>query len=145
MHQLYTVWFFHGENTSVNTIDPPPVQQVEEIIVEENIEEQGVGVENLVDVCYGVHGEPYVDVECGQSRVSKEDHVVNDKYNEYKRLSVEKLYPSCEGPETTLSSIIELHNLKKKFGWSGNSSMELSSILKRWLPKDNRLPKNIQR
>ena len=67
MHQLYTVWFFHGGNTFVNTIDPPAVEQVQESIVEENIEEQGVGVENIVDVCYGVHGEPYVDVECGQS------------------------------------------------------------------------------
>jgi hypothetical protein len=50
------------------------------------------------------------------------------------------LYPSCEGPETTLSAIVELHNVKKRFGWSGNSVTFLLSILKRWLPKENTLP-----
>ena len=35
---------------------------------------------------------------------------------------------------------MELHNIKKQFGWSGNSVTALLSILKRWLPKDNTLP-----
>ena len=48
--------------------------------------------------------------------------------------------PSCEGTETTLSTIVELHNIKKQFGWSGNSVTALLSILKRWLPKENTLP-----
>ncbi|KAF9613282.1 hypothetical protein IFM89_006781 [Coptis chinensis] len=42
------------------------------------------------------------------------------RYNEYKKKWREqKLYPSsCEAPVTTLSAVVDLHNLKKKYGWS---------------------------
>ena len=93
-------------------------------------------MENLVDTHYRMNQ----DVESNHTRPFEEPNTGNDKYNEYKRLASEKLYPSCEGPETTLSAIVELHNLNKQFGWWGNSVTALLSILKRWLPRENTLP-----
>ena len=69
-----------------------------------------------------------------------EQPIFTKKYDEYMRLASEKLYPTCEGPETTLSAIVELHNLKKQYGWSGNSVTDLLIVLKKWLPKGNTLP-----
>ena len=134
---LYSIWVFHGEKPYMNSIDHAPVEDVHK---EENIEFGGLGMDNLVDASYGMHREANVHDDSGQAGVSKEPYIGNEKYNDYKRLSTEKLYPSCEGPETTLSAIVELHNIKKQFGWSGNSVITLLEVLKRWLPKGNTLP-----
>ncbi|KAF9622450.1 hypothetical protein IFM89_031253 [Coptis chinensis] len=43
----YTIWSLHSEKQSK--------YPVVDIIEDENIEDRGLGLENLVDVCYGVH------------------------------------------------------------------------------------------
>lgn len=64
----------------------------------------------------------------------------DNKYNKYKRIACEKLYPGCEDGHTTLYVIIELHNLKKEFNWLGNSVTELLKRLTQWIPKGKTLP-----
>ncbi|KAM7503295.1 hypothetical protein LguiB_002199 [Lonicera macranthoides] len=148
INRTYTKWLLHGEMSSST-----PVAQhllIDHVELEGNIGVQDVGdigveMGNLVDACYGVQDETNVDGEVGQMGAFEERDVPNAKYNEYKRLATEKLYPSCEGPETTLSAIVELHNLKKQFGWSGNSVTALLVILKKWLPKGNNLPEKYPR
>ena len=61
-------------------------------------------------------------------------------YHKYKSKANEKLYPSCKDGLTTLSVMIELHNLKKEFNWSGNSMTELLKLFKKCLPEENTLP-----
>ncbi|PIA40727.1 hypothetical protein AQUCO_02400060v1 [Aquilegia coerulea] len=128
---IYTVWYFHGE-TSHRVVE-------NENIEEDVIDDGGVGMADFVDVTYGVH-EGVVD----QTENPEEPYVLErglpEKNNIYKQKSKEKLYPSCEGLNTTLSAIVELHNLKKQFGWSGASVTAALGMLKRWLPKGNTLP-----
>ncbi|KAM7486516.1 hypothetical protein LguiA_002525 [Lonicera macranthoides] len=111
INKTYTQWLLHGEDPSFISMDQhPPLGHVE---LEEDIEpidnngDEGIGIENLVDAAYGVYDETFGDAPCGQTEVSTEPGVFNNKYEEYKRLATEKLYPSCEGPETTLSAIVE--------------------------------------
>ncbi|KAF9605862.1 hypothetical protein IFM89_019121 [Coptis chinensis] len=95
------------------------------IVEDENIEDRGLGLENLVDACYGVHEGVRGDVYGGatdqisdfkQPFVPEPD--LGKKYAEYKSKAEEKLYPPCEGPVTTLSAVVELHDLKKQDGLS---------------------------
>ncbi|KAF9620174.1 hypothetical protein IFM89_010909 [Coptis chinensis] len=125
----------------------PGAYPVVDIVEDENIEDRGLGLENLVDACYGVHEGVRGDVYGGatdqisdfeQPFVPEID--LGKKYAEYKSKAEEKLYPSCEGPVTTLSTVVELHDLKKQYGWSGNSVSALLSMLRTWLPKENTLP-----
>ncbi|KAF9609455.1 hypothetical protein IFM89_016454 [Coptis chinensis] len=108
----YTIWSLHGEKQSK--------YPVVDIVEDENIKDRGL--ENLVDACYGVHEGVRGDVYGGatnqisdfeQPFVPEPD--LGKKYAEYKSKAEEKLYPSCEGPVTTLSAIVELHDLKKQF------------------------------
>ncbi|KAF9621027.1 hypothetical protein IFM89_015849 [Coptis chinensis] len=135
----YTIWSLHGEKQSK--------YPVVDIVEDENIEDRGLGLENLVDACYGVHEGVRGDVYGGdidqtsnfeQPFVPEPD--LGKKYAEYKSKAEEKLYPSCEGPVTTLFAVVELHDLKKQYGWSGNSVSALLSMLRTWLPKENTLP-----
>ncbi|KAF9609247.1 hypothetical protein IFM89_014441 [Coptis chinensis] len=95
---------------------------VVDIVEDENIEDRGLGLENLVDACYGVHEGVRGDVYGGdtdqisdfeQPFVPEPD--LDKKYVEYKSKAEEKLYLSCEGPVTTLSAVVELHELKKQY------------------------------
>ena len=80
----------------MNSIECPPVVDVHgENIEEENIKDGGLAMENLVDTFCGIHEEPHVGDDSGHAGVSEEPYVSNDKYNKYKRMSIEKLYPLC--------------------------------------------------
>ncbi|KAF9611331.1 hypothetical protein IFM89_030120 [Coptis chinensis] len=94
---------------------------VVDIVEDENIEDRGLGLENLVDAWYGLHEGVRGDVYGGatdqisdfeQPFVSEPD--LGKKYAEYKSKAEENLYPSCEGPVTTLFTVVELHDLKKQ-------------------------------
>lgn len=139
IESTYRVWALHGENPYKDRM----VNQVEK----ENSEAEGLGMENFVDVAYGVHEELADDLNEGDgSQVEDVEHPVviepdlGKRYHEYKKKAEEKLYPSCEAPVTTLSAIVDLHNLKKQYKWSGNSVTALLSLLKTWLPDGNTLP-----
>ncbi|KAF9624245.1 hypothetical protein IFM89_009044 [Coptis chinensis] len=93
---------------------------VVDIVEDKNIEDKGLGLGNLVDACYGVHEGVRGDVYGGatdptsdfeQPFVPKLD--LGKKYVEYKSKAKEKLNPSCEGPVTTLSAVVKLHDIKK--------------------------------
>ncbi|KAF9609464.1 hypothetical protein IFM89_016463 [Coptis chinensis] len=93
---------------------------VVDIVEDENIENRGLGLENLVDACYGVHEGVRGDVYGGDTDQTSDfeqpfvpEPDLGKKYAEYKSKAEEKLYPSCEGPVTTLSAVVELHDLKK--------------------------------
>ena len=135
--RTYTKWVLHGETLSSN-LTCPAVEPIDCEGHDEADNNENERLQNLVDACYGVHEQHCVEPD--QEGFSEKSYVDNKKYNQYNKLAIEKLYPSCEGPETTLSAIVELHNLKKQFGWSGNSVTALLSIVKRWLPKENTLP-----
>ncbi|XP_026411208.1 uncharacterized protein LOC113306494 [Papaver somniferum] len=60
----------------------------------------------------------------------------------YKSLAAEKLYPSCEDNLIILSAIVELHNVKKTYKISGNRVNNLLDLLREWLSKPNKFPKN---
>ncbi|KAM7477899.1 hypothetical protein LguiA_026112 [Lonicera macranthoides] len=110
INRTYTKWLLHGERpSSILIVQHPPIDHVEfeGNIGEEDVGDVGVEMGNLVDACYGLQDEPIVDGEVGQMGAFEEHDVPNAKYNEYKRLATKKLYPSCEGPDTTLSAIDE--------------------------------------
>lgn len=138
--QFYTLWALHGEKPSMALVEYPPVERLEKENEIESNEDPRFGIENLLDASYGVHEKTYVTNEGSNTGAFEEPYVANEKYEEYKRLATEKLYPTCEGPETTLSTIVELHNIKKQFGWSENSVTALLCVLKRWLLKGITLP-----
>lgn len=56
--------------------------------------------------------------------------------------AIEPLYPSCLKSRTTLSTMIELQNLKDQFGMPGNNVTALLSWLKNVLPEGANLPDN---
>ncbi|KAF9587572.1 hypothetical protein IFM89_004030 [Coptis chinensis] len=121
----YTIWSLHGEKQ----LKYPVI----DIVEDENIEDRGLGLENLVDACYGVHEGVRGDVYGGatdqisdfeQPFVPEPD--LGKKYAEYKSKAEEKLYPSCEGPVTTLSAVVELHDLKKQYNKHFNGEQELN-------------------
>ncbi|KAF9608705.1 hypothetical protein IFM89_010837 [Coptis chinensis] len=115
MDKNYRVWVLHGKN-------PCTDQVVEPVIEEENTEAEGLGMGNFVDASYGVH-----EVVAGDLNEDEENHMgdfelppvfepdLGKRYNEYKNMAEQKLYPSCEAPVTTFSAIVDLHNLKKKY------------------------------
>ncbi|KAF9604596.1 hypothetical protein IFM89_008040 [Coptis chinensis] len=134
MDKNYRVWVLHGENPCTDPV-------VELVIEEENTEAERLGMGNFVDASYRVH-----EVVAGDLNEDEENHMgdfepppvlepdLGKRYNEYKNMAEQKLYPSCEAPVTTLSAIVDLHNLKKKYGWSGTSVFALLSLLRIWFP-----------
>ncbi|KAF9603375.1 hypothetical protein IFM89_035620 [Coptis chinensis] len=89
----YTIWSLHGEKQSK--------YPVVDIVEDENIEDRGLGLENLVDACYGAYEGVRGDVYGGatdqisdfeQPFVPEPD--LGKKYVEYKSKAEEKLYPS---------------------------------------------------
>ncbi|XP_026411140.1 uncharacterized protein LOC113306412 [Papaver somniferum] len=79
-------------------------------------------------------------IQIGESPL--EDPDVEKRYNRYKLLAAEKLYPSCEDNLTILSAMVELHNVKKTYKISGNCVNSLLDLLREWLTKPNKFPKN---
>ncbi|KAF9609272.1 hypothetical protein IFM89_014466 [Coptis chinensis] len=150
IEKSYCVWTLHGEDLSNIAVHPPVVANIGETTIgdvaiemedteEETIGEVGIGMGNFVDSSFGLHervvGDGSLGPEFDEPYVPEPD--LGKRYYEYKKKATEKLYPACEGPETiTLSALVELHNVKKQFGWSGTSMTVLLSLLRRWLPKD---------
>ncbi|OVA09230.1 hypothetical protein BVC80_1785g8 [Macleaya cordata] len=144
----YRMWALHGEKSTNMMVELSMGEHVEEgNLPKENTEDERLRMVNFVDVACGVHEGVDGDVsrdEIDQTRDFEEPFAqepdLGKRYTKYKKLAEEKLYPTYEGPETTLSTIVEIHNMKKMFGWSGNSVTYLLSTLKRWFPKGNTLP-----
>ena len=80
---------------------------------EENIGDVGIGMGNFVDSSFGLHGRMVgdPDIEFDEPYVPEPD--LGKRYNEYKQKAIEKLYHICEGPDTSLSALVELQNAKK--------------------------------
>ncbi|KAF9590877.1 hypothetical protein IFM89_039376 [Coptis chinensis] len=149
IEKSYCVWTLHGEDLSNIVVHPPMVANIGEITIgdvaiemegteEETIGEVGIGMGNFVDSSFRLHervvGDGSLGPEFDEPYVPEPD--LGKRYYEYKKKATEKLYPACEGPETTLSALVELHNVNKQFGWSGTGMIVLLSLLRRWLPKD---------
>ncbi|KAF9589464.1 hypothetical protein IFM89_024027 [Coptis chinensis] len=155
IEKSYRVWTLHSEDLSNAGVHPPLVANIREKtsvddgfemgdIEEETIGDVGIGMGNFVDSSFGLHGDVVtgdgsLGIEFDEPYVPEPD--LGKRYYDYKKKSTEKLYPTCEGPETTLSALVELHNVKKEFGWSGTGMTVLLSLLRQWLPKGNTLPK----
>ncbi|KAF9607105.1 hypothetical protein IFM89_032221 [Coptis chinensis] len=91
----------HGENPCTDPV-------VEPVIEEENTEAEGLGMGNFVDASYGVHEVVACDLnkdEKNHMRDFEPPYVLEPdlgkRYNEYKKMAEQKLYPSCEAPVTT--------------------------------------------
>ncbi|KAF9590466.1 hypothetical protein IFM89_035343 [Coptis chinensis] len=132
IEKSYRVWTLHGEDLSNAAIHPPLVANIGEKTSvddgfemgdteEETIGDVGIGMRNFVDSAFRLHGDAVtgdgsLGIEFDEPYVPKPD--LGKRYYDYKKKATEKLYPTCEGPETTLSALVELHNVKKEFGWS---------------------------
>lgn len=95
----------------------------------------------MVDTAYRLHEQYDAKSDNCQTEVSNNctASVIHTRSIEDYHMRSYTLH-ACEGPKTTLSAIVVLHNIKKQSGWLGNSVTTLLSIMKRWLPKENTLP-----
>ncbi|KAM7480959.1 hypothetical protein LguiB_005542 [Lonicera macranthoides] len=99
INKTYTTWLLHGERPlSTQHLSVEHVE-IDGTLCEEDIGNVGAEMGNLVDACYGVQDEYNVDGEVGETGASEERDAPNAKYNEYKRLAMEKLYPSCNSQQ----------------------------------------------
>ncbi|KAI3923131.1 hypothetical protein MKW92_042692, partial [Papaver armeniacum] len=109
----YRIWAFHGvKSTNRSTVGS--VQ--EENIIEPNREEGVPEMRRLVDVAFGVHEMADDDIssdEAGQLESLVAEPDLGKRYEKYKVLAEEKLYPNHQGNHTNLSAVFELHNIKK--------------------------------
>ncbi|KAF9616753.1 hypothetical protein IFM89_032272 [Coptis chinensis] len=133
IEKSYRVWTLHGEDLSNAAVHPPLVANIGEKTSvddgfemedteEETIGDVGIGMGNFVDSAFGLHGDAVTSdgslgIEFDEPYLPEPD--LGKRYYDYKKKATEKLYPTCEGPKTTLSALVELHNVKKEFGWSG--------------------------
>ncbi|PIA27802.1 hypothetical protein AQUCO_07500017v1 [Aquilegia coerulea] len=145
----YQLWTVHGEKPHT-ILTKESAENVQENMEEGNNQnKEGLGMGAFVDDAYEMHE------GAGDFPQGGDDNVIGltdfeaqnilepnfgKRYNEYKKKAKEKLYPTCEGPHTTLSAIVELHNIKKQFGWSGASVTALLTILREWFPEGNTFP-----
>ncbi|KAF9615980.1 hypothetical protein IFM89_027410 [Coptis chinensis] len=141
IEKSYRVWTFHGEDLSNAAVHPPLVANIGEKTSdddgfemgdteEETIGDVGIGMRNFVDSAFGLHGDTVagddsLGIEFDDPYVPEPE--LGKRYYDYKKKATEKLYPTCEGPETTLSALVELHNVKKEFGWSGTDASSSDS------------------
>ncbi|KAM7489448.1 hypothetical protein LguiB_026932 [Lonicera macranthoides] len=91
INKTYTTWLLHGERPlSTQHLFVEHVE-IDGTLCEEDIGNVGAEMGNLVDACYGVQDEYNVNGEVGETGASEERDAPNAKYNEYKRLAMEKL------------------------------------------------------
>ncbi|KAF9607019.1 hypothetical protein IFM89_030438 [Coptis chinensis] len=113
MDKNYRVWVLHGENPYTDPV-------VEPVIEEENTEVGRLRMRNFVDASYGVH-----EVVAGDLNEDEENHMgdfepppvlepnLGKRYNEYKKMAEQKLYPSFSHASQPLGDMQELENVKK--------------------------------
>ncbi|KAF9620428.1 hypothetical protein IFM89_012605 [Coptis chinensis] len=117
IEKSYRVWTLHGEDLSNTAVHPPLVANIGEKTSdddgfemgdteEETIGDVGIGMRNFVDSAFGLHGDAVagdnsLGIEFDEPYVPEPD--LGKRYYDYKKKATEKLYPTCEGPETTLS------------------------------------------
>lgn len=147
MLDSYTVWSLHGEKLTPASAS---AQREDASVQEEMLREEAVEVEEIDRDTDGCRLDDFVDNAFGVFEGLNEDVGVGDpfiqepnlgkKHSKYKKLAEEKIYPSCENGATTLSVMVDLHHVKKTFGWSGNSVTHLLGLLRKWFPKGNTFP-----
>ncbi|KAL6581305.1 hypothetical protein OROMI_007228 [Orobanche minor] len=148
----YAIWSLHGE-TSTDTqrseyltqenVEHTIVEEetLEKEIVEESHGDDGCRLNEFVDKAFGVYEGLNEDVNVDDSgHPFIQEPNLGKKHDKYKKLAEEKIYPTCENGATTLSVIVELHHVKKRFGWSGNSVTYLLGLLRKWFPEGNTFP-----
>ncbi|OVA13064.1 hypothetical protein BVC80_8941g14 [Macleaya cordata] len=104
----YCMWALHGEKSTNMMVELSMGDHVEEgNLSKENTPDGGLGMGNFVDVACKVHEGVDGDVsrdEIDQTTDFEELFAqkldLGKRYNKYKKLAEEKLYPTCEGPET---------------------------------------------
>lgn len=137
--QTYTTWIFHGEKQPVNSF------QVEIVDKERVRSDAFLDFSPFIDAAFDVHGRVDGGVRIGDASSEEQfnpEPDVQKRHDKYQRLAEQKLYPTCEANVSTLSAIVELQNIKKQFGISGNCVTSLLEMIKGWLPKENTLPVN---
>ncbi|XP_026460020.1 uncharacterized protein LOC113360771 [Papaver somniferum] len=141
----YITWVFHGEKQPVNNVMSRPVESVSNEQVREDIFPD---LTPFIDAAFEVHGSNgggvFIDDANGTQDDTEEpfefEPDAQKRHEKYKELAEQKLYPTCEGNVSTLSAIVELQNLKKQFGISGNCVTKLLKMIKGWLPKEKTMP-----
>ncbi|XP_026383938.1 uncharacterized protein LOC113279457 [Papaver somniferum] len=149
MLDSYVFWSLHGEKSKPRSASASYVNQnneadtvEEETVVEEVVEEsrRDDRLNEFVDKKFGIFEGLNENVNAGDSEHPFQEPNVGEKYNKYQKLAEEKIYPTCENCATTLSVIVELHHVKKRFGWSANSVTYLLGLLRKWFPEGNTFP-----
>ncbi|XP_026397035.1 uncharacterized protein LOC113291755 [Papaver somniferum] len=133
----YTIWSLHGERKDGALTS----RSKGKAVVEETPDKQSyyLNLNDFIDSSFGIHHD-HDGTQIGESPL--EDPDVENRYNRYKSLAGEKLYPGCEYNLTILYVMVELHNVKKTYKISGNCVNTLLDLLREWLPEPNKLTKN---
>lgn len=139
-------WVLHGEKQlPVNSAMSNPVESVSNEQVREDVFPD---LTPFIDAAFEVHGRNGGGVFIDDANGTEDDNEepfefepdAQKRYEKYKKLAEQKLYPTCEGKVSTLSAIVELQNIKKQFGISGNCVTKLLEMIKVWLPEKNTMP-----
>lgn len=144
MYQSYVVWKHHGERTRSNKNYTAVTNPIEELNFPR--------LEDLIDDVYNVHTKVAEHVPDDAS-VRNEDDEGDDsivdldmqeskQYKKFKDMASEPLYPGFPQGKATLFTIIELQNLKTRYGWTGTSVIALLEWLKDLFTENCNLPKN---
>ncbi|RZC68166.1 hypothetical protein C5167_031419 [Papaver somniferum] len=143
--KTYVTWVFHGEKRPGNNAMSIPV---EDVANDQIIEDAFPDLSPLIDAAFEVHernsGGVCVDdvngTQDGDEDPFEFEPDAQKRHEKYKKLAEQKLYPTCERKVSTLSAIVELQNIKKQFGISGNCVTKLLEMVKGWIPEENTLP-----
>ncbi|MCL7046274.1 hypothetical protein MKW94_021153, partial [Papaver nudicaule] len=123
MLDSYFVWSLHGEKStpaSASYLVHEDLTVQEEMLREEAVEVEeindtdGCRLKDFVDNAFGMYEGLNEDVGVGDPFIQEPN--LGKKHDKYKKLAEEKIYPSCVNGTTTLSVIVELHHVKKRFG-----------------------------
>lgn len=143
--KTYVTWVLHGEKQSVNNAMSIPV---EDVANDQIIEDTFPDLSPLIDAAFEVHGrngggvciDDVNGIQDGDEYPFEFEPDAQKRHEKYKKLAEQKLYPTCERKVSTLSAIVELQNIKKQFGISGNCVTKLLEMIKGWILEENTLP-----
>ncbi|XP_026377980.1 uncharacterized protein LOC113272345 [Papaver somniferum] len=133
--KTYTTWSLHGERKDGASTS----RSKGKAVVEQTPDKQSdcLNFNDFIDSSFGIDHDGTQIIES-----PLEDPDVEKLYNRYKSLAAEKLYPGCEDNLSILSAMVEMHNMKKTYKISGKCVNSFLDLLREWLPKPNKFPKN---
>lgn len=143
IQQNYVFWRHHGEKENFSE-ESIPISKSIDAQEAENL--SNPRLENLINDVYNVHMNEVEfapdDVDGVENEIPRPNVQESNKYRFFKEMASEPLYTGCPEGKTVLSTIIELQNLKARYGWTGISVTALLEWLQTLFKDGSKLPKN---